>query len=259
MEVMLLHHDKKKGALSFLVKGTTSGFVNTLRRLIVNEVPTMAIDQVEIKKNSTILYDEVVAHRLGMVPLKTDLKSYELPEKCACKKQGCAQCQLKLSLKTKGSGYVYTERLESTDPKVVPAYDKMPVAKLVKGQQLEVDAIAVLGTGRSHAKWSPGCIWFTGQPHVSVNNSSQKFDEFKNNYPPQIFNKSGKIDKNLILDLNLVDACDGVCDDVVQVRYDENNFIFHVEPFGQLSSKEMLLSAVDVMEEKIAEMEKSIA
>lgn len=258
MELMLLHQEKKTGKVSLLIKETTPAIVNTIRRLIINEVPTMAIDTVEIKKNSTVLYDEMIAHRLGLVPLKTDLKSYELPEKCSCKKEGCAKCRLTLSLKTKGSGYVYAERLESTDPKVVPVYEKMPVAKLMKGQQLEVDAIATLGRGKDHMKWTPGCVWFTNQPHITVNNNSPHLEECKNKYPPQIFNKSGKIDKNMILDLNLVDACDGVCDDVVKVEYDQNNFIFNIEPHGQLSSKEMLLTAVEMMEEKIEEMEKLI-
>ncbi len=258
MELMLLNQEKKTGKVSLLIKDTTPALANTIRRLIVNEVPTMAIDTAEIKKNSTVLYDEMVAHRLGLVPLKTDLKSYELPEKCSCKKEGCAKCRLLLSLKTKGSGYVYAERLESTDPKVVPAHPKMPIAKLIKGQQLEVDATATLGRGREHMKWAPGCVWFTNQPQITVNNNSPKLEEFKNKYPPQIFNKTGKIDKNMILDLNLVDACDGVCDDVVKVEYLPNNFILHIEPFGQLSAKEMLITAVEVMEEKIAEMEKLI-
>lgn len=258
MELMLLNQEKKTGKVSLLMKDTTPAVVNTLRRLIVNEVPTMAIDLVELKKNSTVLYDEMVAHRLGLVPLKTDLKSYELPEKCSCNKEGCAKCRLLLSLKTKGSGYVYAERLESTDPKVVPVHEKMPIAKLIKGQQLEVDAVATLGRGRDHMKWSPGVVWFTHQSQVTVNNNSPKLDEVKDKYPPQIFNKAGKIDKNMILDLNLVDACDGVCDDVVKVEYQPNNFIFHIEPFGQLSSKEMLLTAVAVMEEKIEAMEKLI-
>ncbi len=61
---------------------------------MTEEVPTMAIEDVEFRKNNSILYDEIIAHRLGLVPLKTDLKSYNLPEKCKCKGEGCARFQL---------------------------------------------------------------------------------------------------------------------------------------------------------------------
>ncbi len=253
---MLLNQDKKTGKVSFLVKDTSAAFMNTVRRLVMDEVPTMAIEDVEIRKNTSVLYDEVVAHRLGLIPLKTDLKSYELPEKVPENQRESAKCQLKLTLKTKGTGFVPAERLQSMDPKVVPVQPNMPIAKLIKGQQIELEATAVLGRGKTHAKWSPGHVWVVNQPQITVDNNASQFEEFKDKYPPQIFNKSGKIDKNTILDLNLTDACDGVCDEIVKVEYQPHNFIVHVEPFGQLSSKEMLITAVDVVEEKIAELEK---
>src|SRR3989344_1750302 len=98
MEIRLLAKEKKTGRMSFIVKGSNPAFVNAIRRCIINEVPTMAIEDVEIRKNSSILYDEMVAHRLGLVPLKTDLKSYNLPQKCKCEGKGCNRCQLKLVL-----------------------------------------------------------------------------------------------------------------------------------------------------------------
>ena len=99
MEIRVLSNDKEKGKLSFIIKDTTPAFVNTLRRIMVEEVPTMAIEDVEFRKNNSILYDEMIAHRLGLISLKTDLKSYNLPENCKCKGEGCARCQLKLTLK----------------------------------------------------------------------------------------------------------------------------------------------------------------
>ncbi len=81
MEVRVLENKKDEGKLSFVIKDTTAAFVNTLRRIMVEEVPTMAVEDVEFRKNSSALYDEMIAHRLGLTPLKTDLKSYNLPEK----------------------------------------------------------------------------------------------------------------------------------------------------------------------------------
>ena len=93
-------------------------YLNTIRRFMMEEVPVMAIEDVEFKKNSSVLYDEIIAHRLGLLPLSTDFKSYTLPEKCSCKGEGCARCQLKLTLKGKGPGTVYASDIKTKDPKV---------------------------------------------------------------------------------------------------------------------------------------------
>src|SRR3990167_5012975 len=132
MEVRVLENDKEQGKLSFILKDSSPVFVNTLRRLMIDEVPAMAIEDVEFTKNNSILYDEMIAHRLGLVPLKTDLKSYNLPSKCKCEGKGCNRCQLKLILRaTKGSGTVYASELKSKDPAIKPAYPDMPIVKLL--------------------------------------------------------------------------------------------------------------------------------
>ena len=79
MQITLISKDKEADKASFLLKGTTPAYMNLLRRTIMNRVPTMAIEEVELKKNSSVLYDEIIAHRLGLVVLSTDLKSYDLP------------------------------------------------------------------------------------------------------------------------------------------------------------------------------------
>jgi len=258
MEIRTLSEDKKSGKVSFLIKNGDTAFVNALRRNILHEVPTMAIEEVELKKNSSVLYDEIVAHRLGLIPLKTDLKSYELPKNQEEIDERAAKCTLKLTLKAKGPGIVKAKDLESADPKVVPVYPDMPIVKLLKGQQLELEAVAILGKGKEHMKWAPGLAFYTNQPSITVNNKSQLLEKFKSNYPPQVFDKSGKIDKGLIMDLNLVDAVDGVCEDIVKVEYNPDNFIFTIESFGQLSPKEMLVEAVNILNDGLGEFEKLI-
>jgi len=107
----------------------------------------MAIEDVEVRKNSSSLYDEMIAHRLGLIPLTTDLKSYNLPSECKCEGKGCARCQLVLTLSAKGPGIVYSSSLKSKDPKVKPVFDNFPIVKLLKGQEIELEATATLGTG----------------------------------------------------------------------------------------------------------------
>ena len=205
MQISLIEKNKDKIRMSFLVKGIHYTYANAFRRIMTNGVPTMAIENVEFRKNSSALYDEMVAHRLGLVVLKTDLKSYSLPQ--SAEEVESAKCSVKLILKAKGPCTVYASEIKSKDPEIVPVFPKTPIVTLYKGQELEFEALAVMGVGQEHVKWSPGLIWYGYEPTITVNNNSNKFDEFKDKYPPQIFDKKGKIDKALINDQKLIDAC----------------------------------------------------
>lgn len=137
-------------------KDTHNTIVNAFRRVILDEVPTFAIEDVEIVKNDSALYDETLAHRLGLVPLTTDLSAYNLKSECKCGSVGCALCEVKMSMAQSEAGYVYSGSIKSEDPAVKPAFDTIPVTKLLDGQEVEANVVAVLGVGRTHAKWAPG-------------------------------------------------------------------------------------------------------
>lgn len=251
MEIRLL--EKKGDRLYFILRNVHASFANAIRRVMLEEVPAMAIEDVEIRKNDSVLYDEVLAHRLGLVPLTTDLRSYNLPSQCKCNGQGCARCQCKLVIKAKGPCMVYASDLKSKDSAIKPVYPKMPIVKLLKNQNLELEAVAVLGQGKVNTKWSPGHIYYNYEPKVTVKHDPQKLSEVGDNYPHQIFGEDGKIDRNLINTPALVDACEGVCDELVKVERVENSFVFYVESFGQLEPKKIVLEAVKVLEEQIHE------
>jgi DNA-directed RNA polymerase subunit D len=258
MNIEFLSENKKSGRVTFLLKGTTPAFANLLRRSMLESVPTMAIHDVAFAKNSSALYDEIIAHRLGLVPLSTDLKGYTLPAACKCNGEGCARCTVKLVLRAKGPCTVYASDIKSKDPKIKPAHGDMPIAKLLKGQELELEATAKLGQGKQHVKWSPCLAWYTYEPIITVNNDSPKFAEFKDKYPPHVFDKNGKIDKKLIMTYNLVDACDGVCPDVVKIEYKNDSFLFSIEPWGQLSAKEIAQAAADTLLESLNAFEENL-
>jgi DNA-directed RNA polymerase subunit D len=258
MEVRLL--DKTKdGKVSFLIKNTDVFFVNTLRRLMIEEVPVMAIEDVEIRENSSALYDEILAHRLGLVPLKTDLKSYTLPDECKCKGEGCAKCTLKLTLTAKGPGMVYASDLKSKDPKVKPIYPKTPIVELFKDQKLKLEATAVLGKGKDHAKFSPGLFFYKNKPVIEILKKDALTEECIKVCPKNVFivkNKKIEIDKDKTLECDLCQACVDACKGALKVSSSESDIIMYIESFGQLDPKDIVLNAIEELDTKVKDFDK---
>ena len=131
----------------------------------------MAIDDVVILENSSVMFDELVAHRLGLIPLKTDLNRYNLPEDCDCKSAlGCSKCRVLLVLDAEATDRVRTITsgdLVSEDPESRPISDSIPIVKLAPGQKVKLEAYARLGRGSEHAKWQPtsaSVLIETGKP-----------------------------------------------------------------------------------------------
>lgn len=261
MEIRLL--DKKKDRAVFLVKDSTPAFVNTIRRIVLDEVPVMAIEEVELRKNSSVLYDEIVAHRLGLVPLKTDLKSYNLISKCTCNGAGCAKCQVKLVLKAKGPGVVYAEELKSKDPAIKPVYPEMPIVKLAKGQELEIEATAQLGKGKEHVKWSPGIIYYKYKPSIEIDQKKlsdedcQKIARVCSAF--EYKNKKLSVDKDALLLDNSYEACVDIYPESLKLTQSSNEFVLTVESWGQLDHKMILTTASDILQEKLDEFSEKIA
>ncbi|HLC66411.1 MAG TPA: DNA-directed RNA polymerase subunit D [Candidatus Nanoarchaeia archaeon] len=255
MEIELLETNKKNGRVTFLLSGANPMIANLLRRLIMAEVPTMAIEDIEFRKNSSVMYDEMVAHRLGLLPLKTDLKSYTVSKDCTCEGAGCAKCSVKLTLKSKASsnGYVYAEEFESADSKIIPVHPKMPIAKLLKGQALELEATAVLGRGNDHAKWCPALAYYRGKPDIKITGKIPDGDKLTKTYPGLFTNKGGKleIDPKAITTSLLWDEVSETTQGAVSVTESKEDFIFAIESWGQLSAKEIMQAACDAFDAKL--------
>ena len=148
--------------VKLLLKGIDRVYANALRRFAISEVPCMAIDEIVIHDNSSVLYDEILAHRLGLIPLTTDLEGYILPQDCDCKTSlGCSKCRVLLVLDAVATDEVktiYSGDLVSEDTRVKPYVDNIPIIKLAPSQKIKLEAYAKLGKGRHHAKWQPVTI-----------------------------------------------------------------------------------------------------
>ncbi len=260
MEVRVLENNKEEGKLSFVLKDADFTFANTVRRLVQEEVPTMAVEDVEFRKNSSIIYDEILAHRLGLIPFTTDLKSYNLPEKCKCKGKGCARCQLKMTLKpSKGAGWIYASEIKTKDSAIKPVYGKMPLVKLLKGQELELEATAMLGNGKDHAKWVPGLIYYKYKPTIDVGDVKNP-GAVVEACPLDIFEiKNDKllVIKDRLLKCTLCEACVNI-DENIKLNYTDKEFVFYMESWGQLTCKEIVNEAVKIFDEKLDEFSGSL-
>src|SRR5206468_2820397 len=136
MDIKLL--SKEQETLRFVLSDVSPAFANALRRIMISEIPVMAIDDVMILENNSVMYDEILAHRLGLVPVTTD-GSYNLPEECTCKSElGCEKCRASFSLEIEASEpieVVYSSQLKPENPKVNPVSDKISIVKLTAGQE----------------------------------------------------------------------------------------------------------------------------
>ncbi len=134
-------------------------YVNAIRRLSINEVPTLAIDDVVILENSSVMHDEAVAHRLGLIPLRTDLHRFVLPHDCDCNSTlGCSKCRVLLSMDSEANDktkVVTSGDLVSEDEVVKPISTAIPIIVLAPAQKIKFEAYARLGFGKDHAKWQP--------------------------------------------------------------------------------------------------------
>jgi len=143
--------------LRIRLKGIDRCYANAIRRIAISQVPTMAIDDVVILENSSVMFDELLAHRLGLIPLKTDLDRFNLPEDCDCKSTlGCPKCRVLLVLDAEASDRIKTVTsgdLVSEDPETKAISDSIPIVKLAPGQKVKLEAYARLGKGSEHAKW----------------------------------------------------------------------------------------------------------
>jgi DNA-directed RNA polymerase subunit D len=134
-------------------------YVNALRRLAISEVPSLAIDDVVILENSSVMHDEAVAQRLGLIPLRTDLKRFVRTEECDCKSTlGCSKCRVLFVLDSEASDktkVVTSSEIISEDEFIKPVSGEIPIVVLAPGQKLKFEAYARLGIGKLHAKWQP--------------------------------------------------------------------------------------------------------
>lgn len=165
--------------MEFDIVGTNAAIVNAFRRILLAEVPSMAIEKVIVANNTSLFQDEFLAHRLGLIPIKVDPRLFldapeNIPESghstaddsiefdltVKCTKNPKPTCEgdiwLNRSVYTSALRWVPLGNQESLfiDP-IKPVHDDILLAKLAPREEISVQCVCFKGIGRDHAKFSP--------------------------------------------------------------------------------------------------------
>ncbi len=219
--IKIQEQNKEKQKLSFITDMSTS-LANAIRRSSL-EIPIIAVDEVEIVKNDSALYDEIIAHRIGLIPIKTD--------------KGIKETKFKLM--EKGPKIVYSIDIK---PDVGTDY-KIPIVILDNEQELEVVCEARVGRGIEHIKYSPGLIYF------------------KHNIDPEMLDfvyidENGKVNYDEE-EMDIKRIKDEIKIKIKKLK-EVNELIFNIESWGQISVKEIFLRAVEALDENLEELNKLV-
>ncbi|MFQ6087448.1 MAG: DNA-directed RNA polymerase subunit D [Candidatus Methanofastidiosia archaeon] len=243
--------DKTPEKIKFIISGVKPCFVNALRRELISDIPVFAVDYIIVYENSSVLFDEIIAHRLGMVPLKTARGNYLTPSECC--EEGCEKCSVTLSLSKEGPCVIYSGDLLSDDPDIVPVYENIPIVKLGANQNLKLNAIARLGIAKDHSKWQACLAAYKFMPKITIDEKLCDLEgDCVKECPTNVFKMTKeKIVVENLLDCTLCRTCEEVCElGAIKVEHEKDSFIFNVESYGNLDMDELLKDAIELISEK---------
>lgn len=267
MEIQFVSLDDT--ATRFTLSGASPAFANAVRRAMISDVPTLAIEDIRIYDNTSALFDEMLAHRLGLIPIKTDLETYSVRETCSCGGAGCTGCTVTYTLSAEGPKIVTSGDLIPQDPKAIPVNDAIPVVKLVKGQKLVLEARAILGTGKDHAKWQPTLVCgYKNYPAITISEVCDACGMCVDECPREILAVKGKkveVVSNKLPECSLCRLCERACvatgigeEPAIRISTEPDRFIFVAESDGSLPVKEVLQRALQHVKGQSDELEQKL-
>ncbi|MBW3583835.1 MAG: DNA-directed RNA polymerase subunit D [Euryarchaeota archaeon] len=267
MKIDIIEMTDRKAVLD--IQDVRPYFVNALRRTLIADVPKLAIEYVTFYDNTSGLFDEIIAHRLGLVPVPTDLEAFVPRDQCTCEGEGCPSCTVRFTLSKEGPCTVTSGDLQSDDPEFRAADPDIPIVELLPNQRLILETEAILGSGSQHAKWQPvsGC-GYKYYPIVELDQN--KFDAVTKKAVINacstgvMKDAAGKIVIEDVTKINLNDdfekayaeaaGLDWPVEDEkklgIRVRGDDRRFIFRFETDGSLTPYQAVRKATVMLQER---------
>jgi len=157
--------------IEFILEDSNPQFANALRRIMISEIPVLAIEDVDFYHNDSVLYNEVIASRLALIPLVFDPDKFHFPREKHDEGKFCSMCEVVFVINKKGPGMIYAKDMKSSNEDVKPLYPDTPIVELFNDQKLKLEAYAHLGLGKDHAKFQAA-----NASYKYVNNDKTKFN-----------------------------------------------------------------------------------
>jgi DNA-directed RNA polymerase subunit D len=258
MKVDIKELNPKKAVIK--IEDTKPYFVNSLRRVMLSELPKLAVKNVVIYDNTSALFDEIISHRLGLVPIPTDLSLLTFRNECVCKGKGCPNCTVRYTLSKEGEGTVLSGDLQPAEKSWTITEDKIPIVELFGNQRLILEVEAVLGRGRDHAKWQ--AIQAPAYRMETIIEFDKKraddVKEFVDNLPENIVDI--KNNRLVLKDIKKLPILESYIDkekiDYIKIIRDPTNVTFTFETDGSFNTKVAILESAKILESKYSELGK---
>lgn len=231
-------------AAEILVRGISPAFANGIRRSMIADVPTMSIDTVRVIENSSVLFDEVIGLRLGMVPLTTPVNEFQ-PDQ-----------SVTLALDVEGPATAYSGDIESSDEMVKPADEHIPIIELKENQRLSFEAEATLGHGRDHAKHQGGvAVGYRQLQRVESVTDVDEYQELDTRIVRGLIEENGDLVPASEFDNDLRNRYP---DQEVELTSVPEAYVFSVETDGSMSVDELIASAARSIRDRADELEEAV-
>ena len=256
MKLKILNN--KNSELNFEIADTTPAFANSLRRTMITRTNTLAIDTIDLHINTSALYNEILAHRIGLIPLKFK-DTLKRTDECTCEGKGCINCEVKLVLKKSGPCTVYSKDFKSTDKNVKPTSDKIIIAKLLEGQEIILEATAKLGTWSEHAKWQSSNIGYQYYPDLETSKDCDMCKLCAKACPKSIIDTTKKIKLKDNYECDLCGKCVDICPKkALTLTKDRTRIIFTIKSVSGLEPKDIVTGALKTLKADFDELSKQI-
>ena len=270
---------KTEEELVFDIKGVDPTLVNTLRRIMIAEIPTMAIETVIINQNTSIIPDEVFAHRLGLVPILADANDFieKNPDEPFNDKNSM-KFNMNIKCYTDKNGQILNESIYSKDLIFEPqgeqqkkyynsetkkysiglVHDDILLNKLAPGMEIDLVCYCVKGIGRTHAKWSPVCTAYyklINKINILKEINGNDAEKLKQLCPKGVFivNKKGNAEVGNVRECTSCRECirQEKFKDLIELGKVADHYEFHIESVGIYKPESIFFRAIDVLKKKI--------